>query len=290
MMQGLERQAAARMHEFGPKGIANIMVAYAKMRIFPGEGILPGLEGRAAALMPGGCFGAQGVANTMWAYAALGSPPGDALFSELCRAAQILVDGDSLDEREVEQLHLFLLCAKLEGWSINGDSSPVDALRMSLGKRGRDLLAHSLVAKTSKLQADVAGSARRLGLGIEEQAIDDESGYSIDILITDRTGGDAVSRGGLGGGGGPAASASARMGKSRAGSTVALEVDGPWHYLMPRGREANGATQLKRRILSRLGYQLVSVPHWEWRDLEGNDAKDAYLWRALGLAPKCQEE
>lgn len=288
MMQGLERQAAARMHEFGPKGIACLMVAYAKMRLVPGEDILSSLEGRAAALMPGGGFSAQGVANTMWAYAAFGSPPGDALFSQLCRAAQILVDQDSLNEREVEQLHLFLLSAKLEGWSINGDSGPVDALRMSLGERGRDLLAHSLVAKTSKLQADVAGSARRLGLGIEEQAIDDESGYSIDILITDRKGEGAVSRGSLGGG--LTDSASIRVGKIRARSMVAVEVDGPWHYLMPRGREANGATQMKRRVLSRLGYQVVSVPHWEWRDLEGNAAKDAYLRRALGLVPNCQEE
>ena len=66
---------------------------------------------------------------------------------------------------------------------------------------------------------------------------------------------------------------------------VALEVDGPSHYLLPGERDANGSTLLKRRVLSQLGYQVVSVPHWEWDDAtKSNKGKDVYLRRVLGIA------
>lgn len=44
---------------------------------------------------------------------------------------------------------------------------------------------------------------------------------------------------------------------------VAIEVDGPCHFV--RGaRSPNGRTLLKRRLLTKLGWHLVSVPYWEW--------------------------
>ena len=46
----------------------------------------------------------------------------------------------------------------------------------------------------------------------------------------------------------------------------------------------SGAAQLKKRVLSMLGYHVVSLPHWEWEHVAGNDdAIDAYLRVALGL-------
>ena len=62
---------------------------------------------------------------------------------------------------------------------------------------------------------------------------------------------------------------------------MALEVDGPSHYLLPGGRETNGSTLLKRRVLSMLGYKVMSVPYWEWNGLKDHVAKDAYLGRVL---------
>ena len=88
----------------------------------------------------------------------------------------------------------------------------------------------------------------------------EESGYSIDILV-------------------------AHNGECRKGvaGKLAIEVDGPSHYLLPAGREANGNTRLKRCVLLQLGYQVASVPYWEWNGLEGDDAKDVYLRRLLEM-------
>jgi hypothetical protein len=33
--------------------------------------------------------------------------------------------------------------------------------------------------------------------------------------------------------------------------------------------EPNGSTLMKRRLLEQLGYTVVSLPYWEWEDLEG---------------------
>ena len=125
-----------------------------------------------------------------------------------------------------------------DGWTTRGDSGPIDALRSKFGSRSRDLLAQSSVAKKSRLQADVASCVRRLGLECEEEAIDGESVYSIDILASH-----CGEHGDVG------------VGKA------ALEVGGPRHYLLSRRRTANGNTVvLKRRVLSMLGYTSVSVP------------------------------
>jgi hypothetical protein len=64
---------------------------------------------------------------------------------------------------------------------------------------------------------------------------------------------------------------------------VAVEVDGPSRFLLPDWRRASGATLLKRRILSMLGYHVISVPHWEWNALKMTGAKDEYMRKALGM-------
>ena len=75
---------------------------------------------------------------------------------------------------------------------------------------------------------------------------------------------------------------------------MAVEVDGPSHFLEPddRGhRPANGPTLLKRRLLRAAGWRLVSVPFYEWDDLSARRAGESeddvrrrqrgYLERAL---------
>jgi hypothetical protein len=49
------------------------------------------------------------------------------------------------------------------------------------------------------------------------------------------------------------------------GQRVAIEVDGPYHFV---GRKPSGATLLKRRQLRHFGWHLVSIPYWEWIELE----------------------
>ena len=65
------------------------------------------------------------------------------------------------------------------------------------------------------------------------------------------------------------------------GREVAVEVDGPSHFLAD-GRTPSGATALKRRQLRVAGWTLVSVPYWEWDALHGNsDREVAYVATAV---------
>ena len=73
------------------------------------------------------------------------------------------------------------------------------------------------------------------------------------------------------------------------GREVAVEVDGPWHFV---GRAPNGRIALKRRQLRAAGWLLLSVPYWEWDELEADaergvgeaNARHLYLERGLRVA------
>ena len=65
---------------------------------------------------------------------------------------------------------------------------------------------------------------------------------------------------------------------SHGGREVAVEVDGPTHFV---GRTPTGATALKRRQLRAAGWALLPVPYWEWDALGSQAAKQEYLMRAL---------
>ena len=64
---------------------------------------------------------------------------------------------------------------------------------------------------------------------------------------------------------------------------VAVEVDGPSHFLLPdrQGRHApNGSTVLKRRLLAKAGWRVVSVPYYDWDGLASSE-REGYLKQLL---------
>jgi len=75
------------------------------------------------------------------------------------------------------------------------------------------------------------------------------------------------------------------------GKRLAIEADGPWHFLRP-GRQVNGETLARHRALAARGYVVVSVPWWEWHELKKSD-QAAYLSRKVeaaleGGGPHCK--
>jgi hypothetical protein len=111
----------------------------------------------------------------------------------------------------------------------------------------------------------VAAALSGMGLEVQEEVVDEVSGYSLDIVL------DATS---------PMAPQHAAQ--SKAG--WAVEVDGPSHFVKSSdGRlHPNGGTILKRRHLEALGYALVSVPFWQWNGLKKGE-REGYLREKLGL-------
>ncbi|CDP19087.1 unnamed protein product [Coffea canephora] len=61
---------------------------------------------------------------------------------------------------------------------------------------------------------------------------------------------------------------------------VALEIDGPTHFSRNSGVPL-GHTMLKRRYIAAAGWKLVSVPHQEWEELQGEFEQLDYLRRIL---------
>ena len=96
-------------------------------------------------------------------------------------------------------------------------------------------------------------------LAVEEEYRCPKSGYSIDIRVRK----------------------SSVHGSSEA-EGWAVEVDGPSHFLSCKS--PNGSTLIKRRLLELLGYNLVSVPYWEWEEMRQDKmAQEAYLRSRLAV-------
>jgi hypothetical protein len=72
-----------------------------------------------------------------------------------------------------------------------------------------------------------------------------------------------------------------------AGDRLAVEVDGPTHFVSP-GNRVNGPTQYRNRALEARGYTVVSIPGWEWEQLKGFQQQKRYLQDKLkGETCKC---
>lgn len=57
--------------------------------------------------------------------------------------------------------------------------------------------------------------------------------------------------------------------QSESDCRVAVEFDGPSHYIgTPPSAIPDGATALKCRLLQHLGWSVVSIPWWEWHELQ----------------------
>ena len=111
----------------------------------------------------------------------------------------------------------------------------------------------------SRLQKDVSQALQRMELAVEEEYRCPKSGYSIDIRVRK----------------------SSAHGSSEA-EGWAVEVDGPSHFLSCKS--PTGKTLIKRRLLELLGYNLVSVPYWEWEEMrQDKRAQEAYLRSRLAV-------
>ena len=88
--------------------------------------------------------------------------------------------------------------------------------------------------------------------GFEEEHLDPRTGYSLDLAMPS--------------------------------SRIAIEVDGPSHFLLPDGRgvrRPNGPTLLKRRLLAAAIWRVISVPFYEWNGFATANGQQTYLERAV---------
>ena len=189
-------------------------------------------------------FKPQELANTMWAYATADYYH-QALLADCSRVISdsLARDPSRWSEEDSSQLHQWQLWREERG-------AAWPPLPPELSQRCRTAFS-SKEGVPSRLQLAVVASLQAMGLAPREEERTPQ-GYSLDVVV------------------------------SYGGREVAVEVDGPSHFM---GRTPNGATALKRRQLRAAGWTLLSVPYWEWnalgQALGSKTAKQAYLQRAL---------
>ena len=107
-------------------------------------------------------------------------------------------------------------------------------------------------SNVSNGQREVGEALRRLGIPHELECITADGLFSIDLAIFDRR--------------------------------IALEFDGPSHFTKNFGLntlEPLGHTRLRDRLLSAMGWHVVSIPFFEWDRLHQTEQRDAYLERRV---------
>ena len=187
-----------------------------------------------------GRFNPQEEANLMWAFATLGLDPGLDLALVFTSFLYTVASShqDNLRQELLCQLHQCFLCMELEGF-LHGAGNPSQQ-QPALADRCRRAFEAG-PTHASGLEHAVRRRLSVMGAGWMEGVREPRTGYSLDLVLE--------------GSAGP----------------MALEVDGPTHFLSPisgsrtgpRHRE-QGATRLKRRLLERAGWRVESVRFWEW--------------------------
>jgi hypothetical protein len=185
------------------------------------------------------------VANTIWGLASLGWQAS----SELRRVFQQLVDAFSHECGPVQlsKAHLSqLLQAHLASQFLGLGLITLPALILEVAVKTYREEARKVTVSNG--HGEVGESLRRLGIPHELECITSDGLYSIDLAIVDRR--------------------------------IALEFDGPSHFTR-NTLEPLGHTRLRDRLLSAMGWHVVSIPFFEWDRLHQTEQRDAYVERRV---------
>ena len=192
-------------------------------------------------------FNPQNLSNTVWAFATADQYH-PLLFAECVRVVSDSLAQDpsgwSIGDRS--QLHQWQLWLSLEHGA--------DAQQYLLSASQRQLCCAALrePTTTSKLQRSVWAAILGVRSGSTMEYVEPLTGYSLDLALPS--------------------------------SRIAIEVDGPSHFLLPDKRKPNGSTLLKRRLLTAAGWRVINVPFYEWEGQKTDGERHAYLERALAWA------
>ena len=198
------------------------------------------LEGAAVRVAPS--MNAQDVANTIWGLATLGWQPSSdvaAVFQALVEAVvEALNHSRQLGTAHLSQLLQAHLASQFLGLGlITLPASMLEVAAQAYMERARKVTV-------SKGQREVGESLRRLGISHELEHITADGLFSIDLAIVDRR--------------------------------IAVEFDGPSHFTT-NTLEPLGHTRLRDRLLSAMGWCVVSIPFFEWDRLQRTEQRDAYV-------------
>jgi very-short-patch-repair endonuclease len=181
------------------------------------------------------------VANIVWGLATLGwqaSSEAAPVFQQLAEALHNERGHVQLSVADLSQLLQAHLASQFLGLGlITLPASMLQAAAQAYREQARKVTV-------SNGQREVGESLRRLGISHELEYITTDGLFSIDLAILDKR--------------------------------IALEFDGPSHFTT-NTLEPLGHTRLRDRLLSAMGWCVVSIPFFEWARLQRPEQKDAYV-------------
>jgi len=253
-----EQQTQALVAAAIPQHLANMAWACGQLG-YKGKLLLSALLQQASVLLQQGrrSFNCQDLCNLCWAVAVLDMQQHIPFVLQLARATTDMWDNvGSQDFYQLYQVHLRLQDCQLPagGAGLAGVLTQ-QQLEECRNSWEQDLAASTAVSKASGLQQSVFTTLQQLPattwqqLPVMEQRTADGA-FSIDIAAV-----------------------------TAAGVALAIEVDGPSHFVRP-GNRLNGPTQYRNRALAAQGYTVISIPHWEWNRLS-NQQQVQYVKNAL---------
>ncbi|KAL7547533.1 hypothetical protein ACHAWF_010817 [Thalassiosira exigua] len=263
------------LEKYKPQALANISWAYATAGE-PHPLLLEKIRNTAIEMQSE--FSSQAISNILWAYAQFGNTD-RILFHALVPSVQSKVDECScqaicdiawayavanvaaprlFDDEFIrvltEKQDDFILedLCKLHQWCLwQQELTPGVKLPPALQEMCFDAFI-SQYPTTSSLQSDVMSELSSMGLKVEEEVLTG-AGYRLDGVV------------------------------EVDGEKIGIEVDGPTHF---HGRERTGSNLIKRRQVANIdGILVVSVPYWEWGQLEKGTSceKHVYLRSLLDI-------
>jgi hypothetical protein len=243
MRHALAAAAVRVAQSMNAQDAANTLWALATLGWQAVEGAMRhALEAAAVRVAPS--MNAQNVANALWALATLGWQANAELAAVCVKLIERLHDcGHSqLSTVHLSQLLQAHLASQFLGLGLV--TLPPAMLEVAV-KAHRE---EALKVTVSNSQREVGHSLRRLGIPHELEYITADGLFSIDLAIVDRR--------------------------------IAVEFDGPSHFTT-NTLEPLGHTRLRDRLLSAMGWHVVSIPFFDWDRLQQTSERDDYVERRV---------
>ena len=277
LMSAIARAVQVKIGGFNSQNLSNTAWAYAKLGVY-NEALMRAIAVEAQVKIGG--FDPQGLSNTAWAYATLGVYNQD-LMSAIAREAQAKIgefkpqelsntawaiavfgikDSPLLPLLKAEinsRLEKGVLFCKEDMRQLRQVSdwlrlTEIDSLfiledKLSTFERSKD--------GKGKLEDAVEAAMRAVPSGMKwlyvKEAHIPVIHHDVDFLLCCK----------------------------ETGKVCVIEVDGPSHY--SKSKTLLGATILRDRLIKAMGYDLVTIPYYEWDDLRTFEDQVVYLQRRL---------